>query len=120
MAHELFDSDKEFGLLTTDQFIEFIGSFKKPILCPVCGSQAWSASGPVPLDVEEGKPKHHVIETLGMANYEPSKDSALNYPGGMPLFRMTCENCSYLLLFSYKKARSIIKMREDEKNGKHQ
>ena len=114
MKSELFHSEANSEIITADEFIDFINSFKKPITCQICGNQSWSVVGAFDLDVEENQPKHHVIETLSYAQYKPDTDSAVTYPGGMPLFRITCDNCAHVLLFSYKKARTLINKRKED------
>ncbi|ELT0931631.1 hypothetical protein [Enterobacter cloacae] len=115
MKSELFHNEANSEIITADEFIDFINSFKKPIICQICGSQSWSVVGAFELDVEDNQPKHHVIETLSYAQYKPETDTAVTYPGGMPLFRITCDNCAHVLLFSYKKARTLIQKRKNEK-----
>ena len=115
MKSELLHSEANSEIITADEFIDFINSFKKPLICQICGNQSWSVVGTLELEVEDNQPKHHVIEVLSYAQYKPETDSAINYPGGMPLFRITCDHCAHVLLFSYKKARSLIQKRKNEK-----
>lgn len=109
MGAELFESNKSAKLLTSDEVIDFLNSFSKPIICQVCGNQQWAVSVTNKLQVTDGKPEHHiVIETIGYAQFVPQEDTATNYPGGLPIIRATCECCGHILLFSYKKMRAII------------
>ncbi|MBJ5238312.1 hypothetical protein JGF88_23560, partial [Salmonella enterica subsp. enterica serovar Newport] len=62
MKSELFHSEANSEIITADEFIDFINSFKKPLICQICGNQSWSVVGTLELEVEDNQPKHHVIE----------------------------------------------------------
>lgn len=108
MDSELFSLPKKRDIITSTQFIDFLNSFQRPVVCQICGAQEWSVSVTYELEIDEGKPKHIVIETVGYAQFIVEEDRAVNYPGGLPVIRMTCACCGHILLFSYKIARDRI------------
>ena len=108
MDPELFRHPLRTDVITSEQFIDFINSFQRPVVCQVCGNQQWGVSVTYELEVDEGQPKHTVIETVGFAQFIIHEDRAVNYPGGLPVIRMTCSCCGHLMLFSYKVARDNI------------
>lgn len=117
MEGEIFSGKKDSELIKTSQFIEFINSFNKPLVCCVCGKQSWTVTGPLDISVVDGQPKQHVMESLTYSNYNPKTDSAISFPGGMPLFRISCNTCSHILLFSYKHARTLMLAKLAEEGG---
>lgn len=108
MGAELFEQKNGSEILTSEKVIEFLNSFQRPLVCQVCGNSQWVISAINELPVGEDKQEQLVIETIGYAQYIQEEDSAINYPGGMPVIRATCECCGHILLFSYKKVRALI------------
>ncbi|EHR3820503.1 hypothetical protein KTW47_000761 [Salmonella enterica] len=107
--------------VTTDEFIDLINSFKGPLVCPVCAGKSWDVQGVVEgLDAGEPWGTMDVIESL---NYAELKEGAktISFAGGLPVFRITCNTCAYMMLFSYKRVRSIIDtnaaMKKQEEQG---
>ncbi|EDW6064287.1 hypothetical protein YT14_002405 [Salmonella enterica subsp. enterica serovar Oslo] len=106
--------------VTTDEFIDLINSFKGPLVCPVCAGASWDVQGVVEgLDAGEPWGKMDVIESL---NYAQLKEGAktISFAGGLPVFRITCTTCAYMMLFSYKRVRTIIDANVAMKNNKEQ
>ncbi|EBV8361906.1 hypothetical protein IEQ60_001255 [Salmonella enterica] len=108
------------SIVTTDEFIDFINSFRVPLICPVCTSQSWDVLGLIE-NFDAGGPwgKMNVIESL---NYAELKEGAktISFAGGLPVFRITCTTCAYMMLFSYKRVRSIIDAKAAMKNKERQ
>ncbi|HBM2776593.1 TPA: hypothetical protein LU102_004362 [Enterobacter hormaechei subsp. xiangfangensis] len=108
MGSEIFETKVDADIVTTDEFIDFINSFERPLICQVCGNQQWTVSVTTEIKVKDDEPEHTVVETIGYAQFNKKEDSAINYPGGLPVIRMTCGCCGNLLLFSYKAVRKLI------------
>lgn len=115
MKSEIFTGEKNAELVTTDKFMEFIYAFNKPIICPICDGKIWDAQGCMEIDAVDGEKSHTVIESLNYARYRTEIDVVEAYPGGLPVFRLTCNNCAYFMLFSYKRIRALIKSRSEVK-----
>lgn len=113
MGAELFESKVVTEVLTSEEVIDFLNSFNRPIVCQICGNQQWIISATNKLSINDNQPDHVVIETIGYAQFLPEEDSAINYPGGLPVIRATCECCGHILLFSYKKLRALIKNKKE-------
>ncbi|MBK2955123.1 hypothetical protein FKK45_10745 [Enterobacter hormaechei] len=108
MQSEIFISKKNSALVTADQFVKFLYKFKKPIVCPVCSSSLWDVQGTMEIDAVDGEPLHTVIESLNYGRFKIEEDSVTSYPGGLPVFRLTCNTCAYMMLFSYKRIRALV------------
>lgn len=108
MQSEIFIRNKNSELVTADQFIEFLYQFKKPIICPVCDSSLWDVQGSMEIDAVDGEPLYTVVESLNYARFNVDEDNVTSYPGGLPVFRLTCNTCAYMMLFSYKRIRALI------------
>ena len=117
MGSEIFEATADAEIVTTENFISFIQSFDRPIICQVCGNQQWTVSITNEISVKDNEPEHTVIETIGYANFNKKTDSAINYPGGLPVIRMTCGCCGNLILFSYKTVRKLINANKKGANG---
>lgn len=93
--------------VTTEEFITFIEKFEGHPTCPICRSQSWDVQGEV-RDLDAGEPfgRINIIESL---NYAVINDGVpLAAPGGLPVFRLTCTTCAYMMLFSYRRIRVLI------------
>ncbi|HAU3212779.1 TPA: hypothetical protein JDH54_000895 [Salmonella enterica subsp. enterica] len=122
MKPEIFDNQKGNELVSTDEFIKFIYSFNSKLTCPVCRQGLWDTQGLVKIEAVEGEPPVDVIESLNYSRYIAEEDRTNAYPGGLPLFRVTCHNCAYIMLFSYKRVRALIAKQAEEaaqKKGGH-
>ncbi|HDG1664169.1 TPA: hypothetical protein PFE10_003080 [Kluyvera ascorbata] len=108
MGSELFTKTDNTEVLTSEQVIDFITSFKKPIICQVCGNQQWDVFVTHRVKVKDDTPEHTIIETIGYAQFIAEEDRAVNYPGALPIIRMTCGTCGNVLIFSYKAVRDHI------------
>ncbi|MCR1319997.1 hypothetical protein NR352_24025 [Enterobacter soli] len=108
MQSEIFISKKNSPLVTADQFVKFLYQFKKPIVCPVCSSSLWDVQGTMEIEAVEGEQLHTVAESLNYGRFNVEEDSVTSYPGGLPVFRLTCNTCAYMMLFSYKRIRALI------------
>ncbi|HGK4852443.1 TPA: hypothetical protein ACJ2X1_003889 [Yersinia enterocolitica] len=118
MKAELFDSKKNAELITADRFMKFLYTFNSPIVCPVCKSTLWDVQGAIDIDAIDGEPPHKVVESLNYSRYSQEADTVINYPGGLPLFRLTCNTCAYMMLFSYKRVRALIDSQNKGEIGK--
>jgi hypothetical protein len=117
MSAEIFEQKNDAEIVTAKRFIDFVNGFNRPLVCQVCGSQQWSVLVTNEIKVKDDEPEHTVIETIGYAKFNKAEDSAINYPGGLPIIRMTCGSCGHLLLFSYKAVRKMISEKDGESKG---
>ncbi|ECX7401296.1 hypothetical protein CF236_02335 [Salmonella enterica] len=104
-----FDSDSK--PVITDEFIKFIETFEKNIVCPICRGQSWDVQGVVcGKDLGGDSKMYHgfnIIESLHYTHIN-NRGDVTPIGGGLPVFRITCNTCAYLMLFSYKRIRAII------------
>ncbi|EDS7589939.1 hypothetical protein OK32_002701 [Salmonella enterica subsp. enterica] len=93
--------------VTTEEFIDFIERFEGSPTCPICHSQSWEVQGEV-RDLDAGEPfgRINIIESLNYAVIDNGVPLAA--PGGLPVFRVTCTTCAYMMLFSYRRIRVLI------------
>jgi hypothetical protein len=119
MESELFINKKNADLVTADQFMNFLYQFNKPIICPVCASRLWDVQGPLSIDAVDGEAPHDVIESINYSRIKQDEDSVISYPGGLPLFRLTCNTCAYMMLFSYKRIRQLIENQKNAQTSSH-
>ncbi|ELY5259759.1 hypothetical protein WFQ12_21895 [Yersinia enterocolitica] len=118
MKAELFDSKKNAELITADRFMKFLYTFNSPIICPVCKNTLWDVQGSIDIDAVVGEPAHTIVESLNYSQYKKEDDAVIHYPGGLPLFRLTCNTCAYMMLFSYKRVRALIDSQNKGEIGK--
>ncbi|EAM7825859.1 hypothetical protein G3755_004058 [Salmonella enterica] len=106
--------------VTTDEFIDLINSFKGPLVCPICACSSWDVQGVVE-GMNAGEP-WGVMDVVESLNYAQLKKDGktISFPGGLPVFRITCTTCAYMMLFSYKRVRSIIDANAAMKNKEGQ
>ena len=55
------------------------------------------------------------MEGLTYTKYDQEADKSQNYPGGIPVFRMICDTCCNMMLFSYKHVRNAIMDKKEPK-----
>lgn len=117
MGSEIFETTTDAEIITAEKFIDYINSFDRPIICQVCGNQQWTVSVTNEIKVKDDEPEHTVVETIGYAKFNKTEDSAINYPGGLPIIRMTCGCCGNLILFSYKAVRKLMTAKDEGVRG---
>lgn len=113
MSVELYSSEPGAKIISVQEFMDFLYQFKKPIICPVCGTSGWDAQGVMDGEAVKGEPLHKIIESINYARFKPEEDMAVSYPGGLPVFRLTCNTCAYMMLFSYKRVRTLINQKKN-------
>ncbi|HFH0413753.1 TPA: hypothetical protein ACGHO4_000991 [Salmonella enterica subsp. diarizonae serovar 61:i:z] len=113
-----FDSDSK--PVTTDDFIRFVAKFGKSITCPICHGQSWDVQGVVcGRDLGGDSKMYHgfnIIESIHYTHIN-NKGDVTPIGGGLPVFRVTCNTCAYLMLFSYKRVRAIMDSSVEIKNN---
>ena len=113
MSVELYSSEPGAKIISVQEFMDFLYQFKKPIICPVCGTSGWDAQGVMDGEAVKGEPLHKIIESINYSRFKPEEDMAVSYPVGLPVFRLTCNTCAYMMLFSYKRVRTLINQKKN-------
>lgn len=95
-------------IISAQDVIDYINkNAKTPILCPACQSQNWVSIAPTE-DTINSSPEAVMLEALVYVRYEPGSDSAIPLTGAEPVVRLMCDNCSYNMIFSYRRMKELI------------
>lgn len=103
-------SNKEFKMLTFDDFAKYLGSLRGEQICPMCSSESWNLFTPTKLTREDEI--NYAIPSIPGAVISKDTPDVLFRSEHCDVLLMQCKNCGYTALFNYMTVKKNIESGE--------
>lgn len=119
-------SNKNFKLITFEEFAEYLNSLPGDHTCPLCCEESWMLYTPNELTPGDDEDREIMVPTIPGAPFKKNLDEkggGLYKTPALDVLIMQCQNCGFINFLNYRKVeqnlvdKNYIKANDDKADG---